>query len=182
MNIFFLSLNPKQAAEYQIDRHVVKMITETSQILSNCYTLEQLKHAPQTINGYRSHSYPYHPCCLWVKESISNFKWLVDHGIYLFEEKKNRFGGYHQSVRFIRWCLHNQPELPSVEMTTPALAFNNYPEFQNYNDPVGSYINYYKFDKRYDKSGKWMAYYTNRSVPEFWGEYYDEVKQHNEYK
>jgi hypothetical protein len=34
MNIFFLDADPKQAAQMQCDKHVVKMVLETAQMLS----------------------------------------------------------------------------------------------------------------------------------------------------
>ena len=34
MNIFFLDENPKHAAQMQCDKHVVKMVLETAQMLS----------------------------------------------------------------------------------------------------------------------------------------------------
>ena len=39
MNIFFLSENPIQAAEWMVDRHVVKMILESAQLLSTAHRL-----------------------------------------------------------------------------------------------------------------------------------------------
>jgi hypothetical protein len=36
MNIFYLSRDPHEAAMLQCDRHVVKMILETAQLLSYC--------------------------------------------------------------------------------------------------------------------------------------------------
>ena len=37
MNIFFLDKNPDDVAEYHVDRHVIKMIQETAQILSTAH-------------------------------------------------------------------------------------------------------------------------------------------------
>lgn len=37
MNIFYLSEDPRQAAEWMVDKHVVKMILETAQILSTVH-------------------------------------------------------------------------------------------------------------------------------------------------
>lgn len=39
MNIFFLDRNPTKAAEYHVDKHVVKMIQETAQLLSTAHRL-----------------------------------------------------------------------------------------------------------------------------------------------
>ena len=37
MNIFLLSLNPEEAAEFHCDKHVIKMILETTQLLYMCW-------------------------------------------------------------------------------------------------------------------------------------------------
>ena len=37
MNIFILDKNPKKAAEYHCDKHVIKMILETSQLLCSVF-------------------------------------------------------------------------------------------------------------------------------------------------
>ena len=39
MNVFFLDRNPKLAAEYHLDKHVVKMIQEYAQLLSTAHRL-----------------------------------------------------------------------------------------------------------------------------------------------
>ena len=41
MNIFYLDKDPVKAAEYHVDRHVVKMIQETAQILSTAHRVIQ---------------------------------------------------------------------------------------------------------------------------------------------
>ena len=37
MNIFYLSHDPKKAAQYQYNKHVVKMILETAQLLCTAH-------------------------------------------------------------------------------------------------------------------------------------------------
>jgi hypothetical protein len=36
VNIFVLDADPQKAAQYHCDKHVVKMVLETAQLLSNC--------------------------------------------------------------------------------------------------------------------------------------------------
>ena len=48
MNIFHLDKNPIKCAEYHCDKHVVKMILETSQMLSTAYQNMQEKMIPYT--------------------------------------------------------------------------------------------------------------------------------------
>lgn len=176
MNIFYLDTCPIKAAQMQINNHVSKMITETAQILSNVYTLEELVHAPKSAKGKpRKHSYPYHPCSLWVQKGIDNFWWLVEHGMALYDEKVYRMGGDHFSIDFISWCADNPPELPSGR-TTPALAMKNFPHCMNESDPVGSYQKFYVADKQENVAGKRMDFYTKRKRPDFWFEFSEYAK------
>jgi hypothetical protein len=180
MNIFYLDKCPIKSAQWQINNHCSKMITETAQILSNAYTLEELKYAPKTAKGeIRKHSYPHHPCSHWVKEGMDNFLWLVDHGMALYDEKVYRMGGDHFSIGFVSWCQDNPPELPSG-WTTPALAMGNYPEIIDYANPVESYRKFYVLDKQENIAGKRMDFYTKRKRPEFWFTYSNYAK-HKDY-
>lgn len=171
MNIFFLDKCPSKAAKSVVDKHTVKMIVESSQMLANCYSLDRLagSDCPRTQKGTpRKYSYVHHPCSIWVKKSLSNFNWLLEHAIYLYEEKINRIGGDHYCIGFLKWCFENTPDIIDIGLTEPALAFKNYPHFQDRKDPVSSYHKFYVADKQYDDSGKYMAYYTNRRPPSFW--------------
>ena len=40
MNIFYLHKDPKVAAEMSCDKHVVKMILESAQLLSTCHRVQ----------------------------------------------------------------------------------------------------------------------------------------------
>ena len=70
MNIFHLHKDPKICAEYHCDKHVVKMILETAQMLSTAYQ----KHCGDDDNLYKS-AYPKHPMTIWVGESVENFNY-----------------------------------------------------------------------------------------------------------
>jgi hypothetical protein len=39
MNIFYLSKDPKQCAEWMVDKHTIKMILESAQLLSTAHRL-----------------------------------------------------------------------------------------------------------------------------------------------
>ena len=69
MNIFVLDLNIKKCARYHCDRHVVKMILESAQMLSSALRLNGWDH------GYKV-THPNHPCTIWTRASLSNWKWL----------------------------------------------------------------------------------------------------------
>ena len=70
MNIFHLDKNPITCAEYHCDKHVVKMILETAQMLSTAYR----KNFNDGEKLYKS-AYPNHPITLWVGSTGENFFW-----------------------------------------------------------------------------------------------------------
>jgi len=174
MNIFYLDHNPKTSALWMIDAHQSKMIVESVQMLANAYSLERLAKpdCPRNQKGKpRTYGYRNHPCTIWSRESLSNFNWLLDHANYLYEEKIYRLGGDHFCIDFIRWCQKNTPDIKDIGLTTPALAFKNYPHLRDFNNPTESYQKFYCEDKRYNNAGKWMVKYTKRPIPDFWGQY-----------
>ena len=61
MNIFHLHKVPEVCAKYHCDKHVVKMILETAQMLSTAYQ----KHCGEDTNLYKP-AYPKHPMTIWV--------------------------------------------------------------------------------------------------------------------
>jgi hypothetical protein len=69
MNIFFLDENPTLSAKYHVDKHVVKMILETAQLLCSVHhvTDQVTDQVPYKL------SHKNHPCAIWARESLSNY-------------------------------------------------------------------------------------------------------------
>lgn len=148
MNVFILDLNPRLAAQYHLDKHVVKMPLETAQIL--CTVLHEFGiEAP-----YRK-THAKHPCTLWAKQSEQNFDWLVQLGIELCNEYTYRYGKVHKCFDVIKHCQLNKPRLPNIK-TDYALAM---PDEYKTNDVVTSYRNYYQYGKTN------LLKYTRRKCP-----------------
>ena len=133
MNIFVLHTNPEKAAQMLCDKHVVKMILETAQILS---TVAQ--------RGYKP-THAKHPCTLWAKESIQNWNWLCEHGIAMGKEYTARYGKVHKSIDVIQDLIDNPPDLPNKGLTPFAQAM---PDDYKCNDAVSAYRKYYINDKK----------------------------------
>ena len=153
MNIFIVHKDPKTAARQLCDKHVVKMILESAQML--CSAFENGK-AP-----YRR-AYYNHPCTKWARESKSNYEWLLTHAYQLCEEYFERYGKIHKSLDAIDWCdnHYDKLNLPDVGLTPFAQAM---PDEYKKEDPVQAYRDYYNGEKSYfAKWGKtprpiWMA-------------------------
>ena len=156
MNIFHLDKNPKTCAEYHCDKHVVKMILETSQMLSTAYQ----KHAVESDSLYKS-AYPNHPMTLWVGETYKNFGWTLLLGESLGFQYTHRYNKRHKSMRIINYFFKNldwKDKIPKGEQTPPPLCM---PDEFKCDDYVQAYKNYYINKK------KSFAKYTKVDTPDF---------------
>jgi hypothetical protein len=156
MNIFFLDFDTKKCAEYHCDKHVVKMILETAQLLCSTHWVIG-SEAPYKL------SHKNHPCSIWVRESLSNYLYLCDLGLELCEEYTYRYGKRHKSQDVIEWCLTNKPNISDTEFTEPPKAM---PDEYKVNNVVESYRNYYIGAK------KDFAKWKNRNIPEWFSNKY----------
>lgn len=145
MNIFVLSRDPLEAARMQCDKHVVKMIIETAQMLC---TVGVGQYKKTHIN---------HPCTVWASKSLSNFNWLKIHGLELCREYTYRYGKIHKSEDVIISTLPAD-DMADVGLTPFALAM---PEEFKCDDPVEAYRLYYHTKRHF---AKW----TKRGVPAWW--------------
>lgn len=140
MNIFFLDYDPKLCARYHNDKHVVKMILETAQLLCGAHHLTK---TPYEIPYKLSHK--NHPCSIWVRHDLHNYKWLVELGFELCYQYTLRYGKRHKSQDVIEWCATHYPNIPNIKPTTPPLAM---PDEYKLGDVVISYRNYYCGEKK----------------------------------
>ena len=184
MNIFVISFNPKEAAEQHCDKHVIKMILETTQLLYHCWaffdedywrsfiemelslntTLINMQESGQKVNfnTYKSgKGHMNHPCSKWVRESVENYKWLCALGLHLCEEKMHRWpkNKQHSCLGHLEVLSKNIPrELPIIPLTRFALAM---PEAYKQESVIHSYHMYYNMEK--NKMFEW----TNRESPDW---------------
>jgi hypothetical protein len=152
MNIFVLDWDVKKCSQYHNDKHVVKMILETAQLLCGVHHLVQnvRKDIPYKL------SHKNHPCSIWTRSSLDNYLWLCELGLELCSEYTHRYGKKHKSQSVIGWCIENKPSIPLIGFTEPPRAM---PQEFKVNDVVESYRNYYLGAKKH--FSKW----TNRDVP-----------------
>ena len=126
MNIFILDTNPVLAAQMQCDKHCVKQVLESAQILS---TVAGGPYKPTHAN---------HPCVLWAGANKTNYNWLARHAIALCEEYTRRYGRRHKSQDVIEQ-LQQAPNLP-VGITPFVQCM---PEQFKDRDTVTAYRRYY---------------------------------------
>ena len=139
MNVFVLSDNPQQAAKWHVDKHVVKMPLEASQLLCSVYWMQKIA-APYKM------THKNHPCAIFARQSCLNFNWVYEYGKALCAEYTTRYGKVHKSLAVLDWCYNNSHELifNEYEMTKFPLAMPNEYKVQC---PIQSYRNYYKLGK-----------------------------------
>jgi hypothetical protein len=164
MNIFFLDDDIKKCAQYHCDKHVVKMILETAQLLCGVHhvTAHDTAHdtpqvAPQV--PYKL-SHKNHPCAIWSRESLTNYLVLCELGLELCYEYTYRYGRRHKSQEVIEWCVTNKPNICDKGYTEPPKAM---PDEYKVDSVVESYRNYYRGAKVS------FAVWKNREKP-FWFE------------
>ena len=114
MNIFFLDLDPYKAAQLQCDKHVVKMVLETAQLLSSAHHLTGSEHADKL---YRL-THKNHPSAVWVRQSDDNYVWTLMHLKGLLAEYTFRYNKIHKTSKLVS-ILENVPDLPAEELTEP---------------------------------------------------------------
>ena len=141
MNIFFLDFDVKKCAKFHCDKHVVKMILETAQLLCSAHHVTIHDTIHDTIHVPYKLSHKNHPCSIWVRESLSNYLYLCELGLALGEEYTYRYGKTHKSIEVIQWCLTNRPNIKDIGFTTPPLAMPNEYKVESV---IDSYRNYYK--------------------------------------
>lgn len=139
MNIFVLDEDPKAAARYQCDRHVVKMILESAQMLST------IRHQHGCPAPYKP-THAKHPCTLWAGECAENYAWLVEHLEGLLEEYTRRYGKTHATAAH-RETLSEVPQaLPRRGARTPFAQVM--PEgYRIPGDAVTAYRRFYQGEK-----------------------------------
>ena len=155
MNIFVLDLDVKKCAQYHVDKHVVKMILETAQLLCGVHhmTPQVTPQVPYKL------SHKNHPCAIWTRESLTNYLYLCELGLELCKEYTYRYGKRHKSQDVIEWCVVNKPAIIDKGFTEPAKAM---PDEYKVDSVVQSYRNYYMGAK----SG--FASWKGREVPKWY--------------
>lgn len=153
MNIFVLDKNPADAAKYHCDKHVVKMILETAQLLASAHWMNG------GVAEYKL-THKNHPCSKWVRECSENYNWLHSLGMELCREYTFRYGKTHKTERIMK-LLGNKPNLPVLgSMTEFPKAMSDELKL---NDVVESYRNYYI--KAKNNIAKWNK---TRTKPEWY--------------
>ncbi len=185
MNIFALSDCPRESAQEMLDKHVVKMPTETCQMLHTNLLymgfISEYRHEPSLAELKTYHkmldsrlmkpAMLNHPSTIWARESLDNFNWLLAHGKALCEEFSFRYNKRHGSHDRILDVgdygkLLRSHSFNSDELTPVTIAMDDYyrlsPQAKTWDFVIESYRHYYL-------QGKWkFATWKNNRTPHWW--------------
>ena len=165
MNIFALDMSPKSSAQMMMDSHVIKMPTESMQMMSTIAThlgIEDAPYKPVMLN---------HPCTIWARQTSQNYRWLREHCLELCKEYTVRYGRKHKVEETLEnyASVFNQVEniLPATGLTPFGIAMaDKYRIARESNEngfdfAVRSYRHYYL-------QGKWKISSWKTQEPEWW--------------
>jgi hypothetical protein len=176
INIFYIDHDPVQAAEWMVDKHCVKMILESAQLLSTAHRIldgREIEGKSKTGRKARrwvlddaresvlyAATHINHPSAIWCRQSIENYNWLVDHFFALMAEYTYRYNKEHKCYGELSYMLQSPPlNLKKYDWTPMPSAMAD--EYKISNDPLINYRNYYKIGKVNMHSWK------NRQPPEW---------------
>jgi hypothetical protein len=182
MNIFVLAYDPFIAAKQMCDKHVVKMIVETAQMLSTAHrVLDGVPLNSTSASGRKYKKYimpdaqwdnilckavmPNHPCTAWCLETQENYKWLCRHGMQLLHEYTARYGKVHKMEPLYWDYLIHPPKMFKHRKNHILTEFPQAmpPQYKD-PDPVVAYRQYYINEK--SRFAKWKL----GNVPDWYTE------------
>lgn len=153
MNIFAVDQDPVLAAQALCDRHVVKMVLESAQLLCSPF-------APGTAPYKRTHY--NHPCAVWARSSWRNYDWLLEHSFAIGAEYTHRYGKVHKSMGAIEWC-NGQVAVDVSWSSDQLMPFAQcMPDIYRGDAPIAAYRRYYCIEKAS------IATWTRRDPPDWW--------------
>jgi|TARA_R110000744_G_scaffold207226_3_gene325846 hypothetical protein len=157
MNIFYLDRDPKIAAQMHCDRHVVKMILESAQMLSTAHrVIDGDDYANE--RGLYKMAHKNHPSTIWVRSSDEHYNWMYSLMLSQMEEYTYRYDKHHATERLIEPLRLLPTSIENNGFVDPPMCM---PEYCKKDDVVSSYQNYY-IEEKSD-----FATWKRRAMPEW---------------
>jgi len=163
MNIFVLDADPRLAAKYHCDKHVVKMVLESAQMLCTAHWVLRLQTLGKSIDDFKrvrdakqyalenlpavfippySMSHVRHPCTTWTSSTRGNYNWHVSFMRELLDEYESRYKRQHKCEAVYKWLrLGPPPNIPDLDITPHPQCMPN--DCKVPDDTVKAYRNYY---------------------------------------
>ena len=142
MNIFYLNRDPVKAAQIQYNKHVVKMILESAQMLCTAH-----HHYDNGHNVPYKKAHYNHPSTIWCRQNASQYMWLYDHMIALGKEYTKRYKKTHLTITKCKEPLRHLPlGIPDSTFTEPPQCMPD--QYKVIGDSLSAYWNYYEQEKQ----------------------------------
>ena len=168
MNIFYLDEDFERCVESMVDRHIVKMPTESMQLLStahrmldgNRYTAFNKLGRKMTeyyLNDGREDTIPKcishkHPCQIWLQKSKDNYFYVLKLTIHMCEEYRYRYGKTHGVTLRLGSLLNPPKNIGNESFSLPPQAMD---KKYRHKDTITAYRQYYRDGKKH--LAKWKG-------------------------
>lgn len=167
MNLFILSLIPREVAEAMMDKHIVKIILEAVQMLCSARRIllpdDEEGNAPLYKLAHKNH-----PVTIWCRESQANFIWTLDlvdemhkEWQYRYEHPETKIHKSYTVAQYLREHMPDASLFPQQRLTPFAQAM---PVQYKHEDAVQAYRNYYMSEEK-QKIATWNK---KREAPEWY--------------
>lgn len=175
MNVFYIDEDPAAAARSMYDRHVVKMILESAQILSTAHrvldgTMQVDRTGKRAVTGWRhpdptldsllyKPTHMNHPSTVWARHTVGNYLWLYHHLLGLMAEYTHRYGKIHACDKLSQALNQPPKNCTLVPFYQPPSCMPD--EYKVSSKSLDNYREYYKVGKSE------LRAYTNRQPPDW---------------
>ena len=134
-----------KAAQIQYNKHVVKMILESAQMLCTAHHhyAELLEYKPDYVPYKKAHY--NHPSTIWCRQNARQYYWLYNHMLALGDEYTKRYGKTHLTITKCKEPLNLCPfGMPNGKFIQPPQAM---PDIFKRDCAIHAYWLYYVYDK-----------------------------------
>ena len=159
MNIFYLDRDPGIAAQMCCDRHCIKMILESAQMLSTAHRVLDSDEIANSKGLYKM-AHKNHPSTIWARANSENYEWLWKHMDALMKEYTYRYDKKHATERLLHELWTFPKNITHGDFTEPPQCM---PEICKGGDTVSAYQTYYILEK-----AKIATWNNKRSAPKWW--------------
>lgn len=162
MNIFYLDPSPTVSAQMMSNKHIVKMILESAQMLC---TAHNLLDNVTSINGvvlYKP-THKNHPSAVWVRSNANHYNWLYLHFEALHDEYTKRYHKIHKTFEKLNQVLSKPPK-NITRNNLFSLPPTCMPDQYKQKSVTASYQSYYIAEKFFTPEDKKRFFNTQKSL------------------
>ena len=168
MNLFLLSKNIQECVKHLCDKHCVKMILETCQVLYCAWHCRSPLPFDNGLPPYKK-THSNHPIAIWVRHCEDHYQWTCMYGLLLCYEYTHRYGKVHKTQlhleRLYQWgfppkVLEEQP--PKKKLKVWIYATSGIPITFEYFPLCMDETSYVMTDEGYNAVESYKKYYKTK--------------------